>query len=363
MLQKVTSVLKDMKLLETKLWDTVKIPIFIGQVFGACPINIKLRKISPKSKSAFLIILTKWAHLYWSVLVLAAIITFMVQKFAEYAVHMSFIDKFLCIMEYSFNIINCLIVTVGCNYQKHCYEKYLTALVEIDMKLLRLGVNPHFSGLKKFLHTISWVLLAFFAILFLNILFFHKFVILEALKVQCIYLVPNIIICLALLEYFGLLYALSERFSQITCILQRLSAGNVFEINQTKRGAQAVILINPNKWSHLKNNILHDNTKSTEGVLNALRKIHFELSVLENDTNTSFGILVVALITSAFIIICTQLYQLYVNSQTLTGVSIYAELYNLFWLFLHGSKVVAIFFLNTKVSDEVINYNIRIARD
>lgn len=356
MFPKTTSVLKDRTLLETKLCDTLKIHIIIGQVFGACPINITLREKSQKSKSVFLIKLTKWAHIYWSAFVLAAIITFMVHKFREYQLQMSFIDKFLCLMEYGFNIVNCFIVMIGCNYQRHCYAKYLAALVEIDTKLLHLGVSPHFSGLKKFLRILSWILLALLASLFLIILFYHKFVILDALEVNCIYLLPNIIVFLALFEYFGLLYALSERFNQITCIIRRLSAGNVLEINQIKRGAVAGIFIKPQTWSYLKNNNFLDNTMSIEGVLNVLRRIYYELNVLESATSSSFGIMVVSLITSAFIVVCTQLYQIYiVYSKTIIGFNIYAELYSLFWLFLHSAKVLAIFFLNSKVSNEVIN--------
>lgn len=355
MLSKATPLLKYIILLETNLWDTLKIHILIGQIFGACPVNITFITNSHQQKSVFLQRVKKCAHLCWSFLVLASVIAGIFSKYSEIAVQMNAVEKFLTIVEYCYNIINCCIVVVGCNYQRKCYGKYLAALVEIDLKLLRVGVSQHFSNLKVFLRKTSLIFLAFLSILILIILLFNNFDILMSLKVHYIYVVPNIIVYFALLEYLGLLYTVSERYNQITSTLKRISSANLFENNQIKREALEVFFMNPPTWTHLKTNTLLDDSIPIESVLNILRKIHYDLSVLESAINRSFGFMIVTLITLTFIVSSTQLYQLYTYTQGLISVNnIYSAIYNLFFVIFHGFKVFAILFMNSKVSDEVI---------
>lgn len=360
-------VLKYRLSLERNLSSTLKWLILISQIFGAAPGNLSVRpgllgnseKSVPSSKRKTRLIV--WIYHIWSIFIVVSIVASMYSRDSTISDTKLSVAKLLDLIEYLFNAGNVVIIMVGCNYQRNWYSQYCNEIIEIDIKLQRSGGKSYPCTLKRYLRNLSIVTLIFFAVAVIIECTFRHFIFFDYLRGIAAYVLPNIIVTVSVLQYYSVLIVVRERFGQIIFILQRMlneHTSQALRLNYHLKGSVLAVisLDNLSKFPFAKgekNNSFCN--VPVEEILNSLREIFYDLNVINMNINQSFGILVLALTTSTFIIVCAQFYNFYkFATDGPENMNVLFSIYSALWVILHSTRVFGILYLNSKVEDEVI---------
>lgn len=309
--------------------SSIKILLIAAQIFGACPINLS-------SKNTVTTI-SAWIHYIWFLILITIVAITMYFYYFDLILIANLLvtQRVLALVEYLCNLVNCSIIMIGCNYQRLVYENYFQRIDEIDLKLVHGGSSKK-SNLKWFLIKMcipcGIILLIDSGI----IVIYQQYQLLPISKVLTIYIVPNVIILLALLEYFSLLYFIQQSYTRIADALKAI----IIKVNLSYR--------QQNNQSPVTEK---ESIKSEFNAINLLKQVHYMVGALEENTCESFGILSITLISSTFIIVTGQLFYFYASSYD--GGTLLNFLYSTSWIILHIGKVYAILHLNSKVLAEV----------
>lgn len=349
------SVLKYRLSLERNLATTLRWYMFICQFVGAAPVNLSIRqRIQPGSLTATHINRLKtWTHYIWSIFIIVLICTSIYLRYSHVS-NIGSVGNLLDLSEYVFNTGNVIIIMFGCNYQNHCYSQYLNEIVEIDIKLKRCGGNWYPCTLKRFLCIYSMAVSILFVTTVINDCMYRKFVFINILLGLAVYVLPNIISTLCIMQYFCLLYVLRERFGQIVFILKGFLNQYRSMLGTDYHLRSKMLTVNTESTGVLNDtdiNVFHD--LSNEEILNLLRGIFHELTVMNLNINRSFGILIVSLATTAFVIICQELYTFYRLAEGPTNLNVHEAFYSVLWVILHYGRVFSILYRNSIVEEEV----------
>lgn len=357
-------VLKYRSSLERNLSTTLKWLILISQLFGAAPTNasVGLASLGNSEKSGNSISSKRFTRLMalihhtWSIFLIVIIVASMYSRYSHSGTILS-VSKLLDLIEYIFNVANVVIIMFGCNYQHHWYVQYCNEIIEIDIKLQRTGGKSYPCTLKRFLRNFLIVTSIFFTFAIIIECTFRKYIVFDFMRGLASYVLPNIIVTVSILQYYCVLHAVRERFGQIILILQRISNGHTPRRDYKSKGSVLAVisLENLSKSPFTKEN--RNNSFSNvpaETILNSLRGIFYDLNVINININQSFGIVVVTLTTSTFVIVCSQFYTFYKFADGPETLNVFLSIYSALWVILHSSRVFGILYLNSKVEDEVI---------
>lgn len=348
------SVLEYRLSLERNLASTLKLFVLISQFFGAIPVN--LSSIRQSIGSGNIDRLKSWTHKIWSIFIILLICSSIYSRYSHESDKITVVNL-LDLSEYVFNTGNVLIIMFGCNYQNHCYLQYFNEIIEIDIKLKRCGGKWYPCTLKRFLCIYSIAVSFLFITTVINDCLYRQFIFFNIVRGLAVYVLPNIISTLSIMQYFCLLYVLRERFGQIVSILQ----GLLSEYRREGRDYHAIKgkVIMVNKWIGTKTKTTNgDNRKcvnhlSHEEILNTLRGVFHELTVINFKINRSFGILIVSLTTTAFVIICQELYTFYRLAVGSGNFNVYEAFYSVLWVIMHYGRVFGILYRNSMIEAEV----------
>lgn len=354
--------------LEKLLTNSIQLMIILCQAFGAAPVNLKLtplpfnsRTLNKNVSDERRTLLSRWLHYVWSGTLLCAITVAIYLQHRDFdSDELTVVSRILYLAEYLFNFLSTAIILIGCNYQSKWYGLYFHQIINFDIILERCGCTDesYFSNLKQFLRKVLAVTaIMFLAVLIVDLLY-NRVQFIDTIRSETVYMLPNAIQILALIEYVTLLHALRERYKQINCILDKLLN---YHLNSSGEMHGATII----SLMEIKKKSSYCRFVSFEELLNNLRRLYGDLNAFETNVNQSFGILLISVITSSFIIVNTQLYALYtITTQRFEDIDIFLVIYTLLWLILHSGKTIFVFLLNTYVTEEVIGslfeYNLSI---
>lgn len=351
------SVLEYRLSLERNLASTLNRYILISQFFGAVPVNLSIKQsIGPGSIASTRINRLKtWTHYIWSMFIILLICSSIYSRYIRESNKIS-VANLLDLSEYVFNTGNVIIIMIGCNYQNNCYSQYFNEIIAIDIKLKRCGGKLHPCSLKRFLRIYSMAVSILFILTVINDCLYRQFVFFNIVRGLAVYVLPNIISTLCIMQYFCVLYVLRERFGQIVTILQGFLDEYRSMLGKDYNSKSRVLTVKTLGTNIKSTNV--DNDKffsclSHKEILNSLRGIFHELTVIYLNINRSFGIFIVSLATSAFVIICQELYTFYRLAETSDNLNVYEAIYSVLWVTLHYGRVFGILYRNSMVDREV----------
>lgn len=340
--------------LEKKFESTIKWLIKFSQLFGAAPMNLTYRTIDTTTPSSIIGSLVISAiHLIWCAFIFISMLTAIYFQREQFdSSNVPKISQILYNLEYLSNVINCLIILIGCNYQKKLFNQYFNKFIEIDMQLIHCGASESFGQLKQFLFKCTIAIGCILCAIVINDFIYNEYIFLNFLRSQTVYIIPNIMELLSLLQYFVLLYALWQRYHQITSILTNLTTSNRIENHVNVLSLNT--FINEGNYQQ-QQQLKTPNLTQFGSTLTLLRKLHYELNVLTSNICNSFGILTFSVITTSFCVVTLQLYALY---QFIIGgndiqINVALIVYTILWLILQSGKVYFIVLLNSNVATEV----------
>lgn len=344
--------------LENNLRRAVQRITFWCKFFGVTPINLKYEsntdsypsifsKEKPLSNCRFVL------HVMWSLLILTAIsVCIYYERSYDERDTASFILKCLYMGEYLFNIFNCTLIVVGCHYQRRVYNQYFNRIIGIDMELKECGVTTDYSRLDKYIKK-CWYCSALFMMLATISDLLYYFSLKDFVRSAIVFIVSNLLTIVTLIEYFGLLYVLKERYQSICNLLHQL-VDQSDELSK-KKSIETHATLTLFDMMKIRQNAYVDPTLAIMQRLNKLRKIFYDLAMFNEDINTSFGILIISITMTTFIVVSTQLYAFYDIAESPDGISdIYLAIYSGLWFFFNSGKVFLILLFNHHVCVEVI---------
>lgn len=344
--------------LEKLLTNSIQLMIILSQAFGAAPVNLMLaplplisknlnKNLSTEKKT----LLSRWLHYLWSAAILSSITVAIYLQHRDFDTgELSGVSRILYLVEYLFNFFNSAIIMIGCNYQSKWYGLYFHQIINFDIRLERCGCTDesYFSNLKQYLRKVLALTAIMFLAVFIVDLLYNRVQFIDTIRSETVYMLPNAIQLLALIEYVTLLHVLRERYKQITCILDKLLS---HQMNSTREMHSTSVI----SLMEITKKNAYCRFVSFEELLNNLRRLHGDLNAFEINVNESFGILLISIITSSFIIVNTQLYALYtMTTLKIEDIDIYLVIYTLLWLILHSGKTIFVLLLNSNVTEEVI---------
>lgn len=313
------------------------------KVFGAMPVvssnDFRMRKH----------LLISIAHILWSFFILGVIVFSMNEI---YVVHMNGIAPMLRILnvsEYALNMLNCLIVVIGTNYQRQWQEIYFRHLKSIDQRI-EIDVEDLVARLNQFLHIVFMISLVFIVPV-MTIMFNFYSLNLRALAITYMaYIVTNLIVALGLIQFFVMVFMVEMRYKRLVSLLDGLSCIETLShfpgASGNFRNTFVVAMHGVTKQEHP--NYYLNTIKRRIGIL---RTCYVELNILERNISESFGIFIVSLVISTFFVETSKLYVFYTLTREHVGFLTLA--YSLFWLILHLVKIFSLLYLSSRVGQEV----------
>lgn len=287
-------------------------------------------------------------HYAWCTFVLCGIICATYFQYEEFdSENIMFLTRILYFSEYISGIVSTAFIFIGCQYQRNRYAEYFRRFTKTSLRLATFGVAVDFADTKKLIRRFLFGYLAFFAIIVFTDFMYNRSNLREFLRSCTVYSIPNIILAMALAEYFLLLHLLAQCYARVRIILQGISRETAclakIQLNIPERD-----LIHIHKW--LVNRCPY---MSEEQKVEQLRLLCLELSQLNHEVTSSFGLLVISTLLSTFIILSIQFYTFYTIFEGFVKTDGWLTVYTTLWVILHGGKTFLILLFNQLVSDEV----------
>lgn len=352
--------------------SAIKWLIICGQALGAAPVMLTTVSLPPtkfKSQPTWARCAFRILHFAWILTVYVLIVYSMVTRAMEHS-HMT-IAALLDIVEYIFNLINTTIVLVGCQWQSQCFGRFFDEFVDIDVRIQSVGGRAFPCTLAGLLRPAAILFVIFVICSVTCDFFFRMFEFYKVFRSIFVYLIPNVIVVLSVMQYLCVLHAICNRYTQICFVLRRLLAG--MRVQSLSRNVNGTAPSPMMKMMHAsgpprgsgsvgrrkigdqppKMSICSDG--DVEDCLELLRGVFQELNLLHVQANESFGLLIISLFAGTFVVVCTQLYTFY--TLQMDGVQTAREIslatYSGLWVVLHSGRVFFILYFNTKAEDEV----------
>lgn len=350
---------------EQKFYLSIKIFLYICQVFCAAPSTIDYNSISrtqlnlsrrEKCKNTI--------HFVWCVIVLTSITTSTYFQYSEFDTNnITFLTRILYFGEYISGIFNSAVIIIGCHYQRRWYTLYFRRFSEIYATLEQFDGKVDFVKLKKYLRKSLIVYGIFFLCVIITDFMYNRLSARGFFRSSTVYSIPNIISCLALTEYFILLLILKDCYRIINQILTDLpSKYNWLVLDRH-------YVVEQKKANDIFNMILKNSTQfkahgqldggasgsgdSCQMIIERLRQLCLKLTEINKDINASFGLLVISVIVSTFLILSIQFYAFYKIFEGFEEDDTWLTIYTALWIILHGAKSFMILLFNHYVNDEV----------
>lgn len=347
-MKKINSSLQYKQKLERNLYEAIKVLIILCQIVGAAPVNLYLSTCNCYSVESFFVKLKNFfssvRQYLWCTIIFTAVSYAMYSQHLEFDVGMRFITRFLYTGVYFLTLWNCIIIMIGCQYQKEWYSKYIEKVVDVDSRLQMYGGQLKFCSLKQFIRNILIGTFIIVGCVIIIDFMYNQMIFVHFLRSMTIYILPNLTVLCALIEYISLLHIIKERYQQINYILQRLF--NQIDDPSNNR-TYCVLTVRPFTKLEAFVNFPY------ETILDVLRKLHYDLTVLEANINDSFAILLISTLVTTFMILCTQMYAFYTFVEVVDNIDIYLLVYTILWAILHAGKLYIVLLWNHKVTKEV----------
>lgn len=321
--------------------SAIRFLIFLCQIFGVAPVPLTFSRDAKLDGFRWKIL--KCSHQIWCGIIIIGISSsfyFQHIKFNTIAQY-SQIKVLLHIGEYISIISTCVACVIGSQIQRSMYNKYFQNLIEIDAKLTECGSRINFKNLKRFI--IKCIAICFLFEIVMVSVFALSFFGEEHSIVRNItlYVIPHIMVLLAIIKYCSLLYAIQERCYNTSLMLKKISFDLLFK-----------------KEYRLTRNTMH--ATITENTIcrkvNCLRLAFLDISKLTSDVNGSFGILIISILVSTFLILSTEFFAFYEFIEK-SAPDFYLPFLSVLWIFFYGGRIIFVLRMNHAVNIEVSFYS------
>lgn len=318
-----------------RFYDSFKRFLWLNQFFCVAPIKLNLTlnaKATRKFRDSFFNLL----HLTYAFIVCSCVSYALFLKMNSNNVVMNFLTRTLYMGEYIIGVVNMLLPIIGCQYQRKFYKIFFERLATVDKNLQKCGIQADFVATRRYLKRSTYAFIIFFISVIIVDFFFCQMNVVKSSVNLTVYMIPNIVSTLSLIQYLMVLHFIREKFKTINSIVRNLTVDSLSDSRIEVISLQSI------KVAHF----------GIARVLDISRRQHAELSRLVELLTKCFGVLIVINLTAGYVIISNQFYELYKISVGINPHSPILILYTVLWIILHTAKIFIILYPNNEVSDE-----------
>lgn len=321
-----------------ELADSVGAYFFICQLCGTAPVTLNFRRhfedFKPLIKTSWTAIVLKTFEFFRGCFITAAIISATHYQRLLFDTNLGFMTRIIYNAEYVSDVLDAIVVIVGCSLQRNQYYYFFDQIVQVDLKLQRLGVRPQKTKLKQFVRKFLWVAGVFFSISFTVDFFYNQKVFGDCIRSVATFIVPNIVCVQGLFQFCLVMFVVHDRLRSINELL----------LNLTKplQGELLGLKIESGKQEDVWGKIVEN-----------LRQIFAQLCKIADDLVQAFWILLTLTILGGFIVLQVQFFQLYKYSESLENFDYFLYAYTILWILLYTGKVLMILYAGHRFSQEV----------
>lgn len=310
---------------EDQFLKTCKNFLLISQLFLSAPMGIhKSRKYLKARDLIFYRI-----HIVWCLGVYSFLAFCFYNEYTLSNIELSSVEKPLYFSEYFVYSIHLLELIRMINFRREMFWKFQIFILDFDRTLMDMKIRINYGELQRFLrHHMALVLLHFVSCVTIGY-FYIAGNIDKYLRNIAVYLLPNVIIHISMIQYYVLLFIVYKRAENLYFLLESLL--NTISLTDI--------------WS-----VRHQ--------LHLIRSLYGKLDEFTKCINDHFSISILLVYFGSFINISINIFLLYKSFHTWSISNPSWAVYSLAWTLMHSGKMFLILYYNQNVQNMVNNFNL-----
>lgn len=255
------------------------------------------------------------------------------------------LEQFMFGCRFLGSLFICATIFVGCHRQRNLYPDFVNRIANIHVQMeMYISIEP----CNRLRYCIRRLLVVFvFLEIITSILQFGRVhydfqkTLIDVLILQ----IPSMISILALMQYIGLLYILTEEFHNLNEVIHRNNCPE-----WQSREMRVVYSLTP-----ILSQRRQEHNKNYENVLKTARRLHIQLIELYEQGSSAFGILLVSVYVQTMLQFIIQVYLVYRYAVNLLDFDWFRFFLSIEWTILHVGPLFAMFFVADLLQKEVRN--------
>lgn len=297
--------------------------LIIPQIFLSAPMGIhKPRKII-QQKDLILYRL----HVVWCLTIYILLTVCVYDEYTLSNIELPTIQKPLYFSEYLVYLIHLLEIIRLINFRREMFWNFQNFVIDFDLGLMNMNVRINYRDIHRFLQYHMILIVIHMICCVITGYFYNEGKIINFLRTNTVYILPNVIIHISLEQYYAILYYIYKRGDIVYDLLQKLL-----------------------------------DTSSSNDVWNFRHQLHLFRSMLAKldeftkTVNDHFSISIILVYFGSFINISVNIFLLYKYINAWETSNPAWTVYSIFWIFMHIGKMFLILYYNQNILNAVRNY-------
>lgn len=312
------------------------------------------------------------AHIAWTAFCVATITASMVVHSVQVDPTRHHLQRFLFVVSFGLNTVNNVIVLFGTHLQRDAYARFTSDVRQIDERLewlSRFGaqrssarLSRQYAALRRFVGRSLWAMTVVFGVT-IGIDFFYNDMRLDISLISIVtYLVPNMTMCLVLLQFGSGLYLLTGKYEAVNGMLERIlrSGGGravarmsmpiMNDDDAEDDEEEDVETVSATAFAG--SNDAHLLASFLETKLVAARHIYFRLNRVNERLTRSFSYVLCSVFVWTQLILTMVMFQFYKVAECFGRDDYWVMAYGVVWALVYGGRLLAVLLLGGRLNGE-----------
>uniref|UniRef100_A0A1I8MDH1 Gustatory receptor n=1 Tax=Musca domestica TaxID=7370 RepID=A0A1I8MDH1_MUSDO len=306
--------------LKKQLYGTTKMLLRISQIFLCAPMGVQ----KPKSQETTKERLIYYIHFLWCTGLYLGLVVCVYDEYTSSNIELPTVQKPLYFSEYLVYLMHLFVILLSIFGGRETFWKFYEFILDLDRLLWQRGIPVNYKGLQWFIRQ-HFLLITAHLVATVIVGYFYSFgVWLNFVRTSTVYVIPNIIIHISLVQYYTLLYLTAERSDWSYDLLQQL-------------------LGNPSS------------TKSFQELrleLHFIRSLYAKLEQFTRDVNDAFSYSIILVYVGSFINISINIFLLFKYLGNWETSNLAWTAYSVVWTCMHIGKMSLILYYNENIQSK-----------
>ncbi|XP_065368956.1 putative gustatory receptor 59f [Calliphora vicina] len=304
--------------MEKQLYKISKDFLIISQLFISAPMGIHKPRSNIQRKDLILYRL----HVIWCLSIYTFLAFCVYDEYTLSNIELPTIQKPLYFSEYLVYLIHLLELIRIINFRREMYWKFQMFILDLDRTLLEMKIRINYGDIRRFLRQhMALIVLHFIATIIIGY-FYNDGKILNFLRTNTVYILPNVIIHISLVQYYALLFVVYKRGEKLYFLLEKLL--NTSSSNEVW------------KFRHQ---------------LHLIRSLFAKLEEFTKSVNDHFSISILLVYFGSFINLSVNVFLLYKYLNSWGTSNPAWTIYSFAWAFMHVGKMFLILYYNQNIQN------------
>ena len=309
--------------LEESFYKTSKLFLITSEIFLTAPMGLHkpLWQRQPKDK------ILHYLHVLWCLGIYFALAACVYDEYTESNIDLPTTQKPLYFSEYLVYLIHLFELIRLINVRGGViFWKFQSFIIDFDRDLLNFNMKCDYNELKGFLRQHMGLIVLHIICTIIIGYFYSNGILISFARTNTVYVLPNIIINISLIQYYALLYMIYKRSEKLCCLVDQ----------------------------HLNNRCSLD-TWNCRLQLHYIRSLYARLEEFTQMVNNQFSISILLVYFGSTINLSVNIFLIYKYLKAWDTSDLAWIAYSLDWTFMHVGKMFLILYYNQKIQNMMNN--------